>query len=444
MKILSTTLLLAAASGLLGAQDISPVLFGQNHWLAQGDENRTGYLHLLWSKVQASGVQLVRIGGNGYEVNPPSPHRWKAMVDEVQAIGAEPLVQVPRHASAEQAAELVRTLNAPGRKPVRYWSIGNEPMLGDKMKVEEVRAYVQRIAPAMRDVDPALFIMATDEAWMRQEAFEALCGGAQDISGKDASGRWFIDAFTFHSYPNGEKFERADVTGTGIQKIRDQIKGLLVLLEKADRKHGRTDKAKLRWAFTEFNVTYQNPDRDVEGIGNPSFLGGQFFAEVFGLCMEYGALTAAPWCINETDNPRTDFGYLGLPPDFSPRSAYYHEQMLARNFRGRYLSISSSQPLVKALGSRDGKRICVMVLNQELKASYPFELALHSQGSSSAPLVLKADAGLKVSLKGTLPPQTTQLFVFDAKGRLLEKTTYGVGENLRNLPPRVDKPGARP
>jgi len=32
--------------------------------------------------------------------------------------------------------------------------------------------------------------------------------------------------------------------------------------------------------------------------------------------MELGAFTVAPWCISETDHAETDFGYLGLPPEF--------------------------------------------------------------------------------------------------------------------------------
>src|SRR3954469_3043908 len=79
----------------LHAQEISPLLFGQNYWLGEGDESRIGYLHLLWPRVREGGVQLIRIGGNEYNIHPPSLARWTAMVDSVQAIGAEPLLQVP-------------------------------------------------------------------------------------------------------------------------------------------------------------------------------------------------------------------------------------------------------------------------------------------------------------------------------------------------------------
>jgi hypothetical protein len=41
------------------AQPISAYLYGQNHWLADGDEGRVGYIHNLWPQVKASGVLAV-------------------------------------------------------------------------------------------------------------------------------------------------------------------------------------------------------------------------------------------------------------------------------------------------------------------------------------------------------------------------------------------------
>jgi hypothetical protein len=426
-------LMLAGLAPALRSQDISPVLFGQNHWLADGDEGRTGYLHLLWPKVKESGVQLIRIGGNQYNMHPPSRARWTAMVDSVQAIGAEPLVQVPYTYTGAQAAELVRCLNAPGRRPVRYWSIGNEPMLHDKIPLAEVHAYLLRIAPAMRAADPTIKILISDEAWMRQPAYEALCGGDMDMTGKDAAGRWLIDGFSFHSYPNGAKYDRNDVVVTGVQKIRDQAKALVALIEQANLKQGRTGDDRLSWSLTEVNVTYANPDRDLEGFGNPSFLGGQFLAEIYGLGLEYGALTVAPWCINETDNVKTDFGYLGLPPDFSPRSSYYHTQMMARYFKGRFMKTGSNDPHLKIIGARTEKQITILVLNEGQQADRILILSLSLNDTA-----FQADAGLKKSLEIRIPAQTSQLYVLNAQGKLREKITYGLPQNLRNLPPQME------
>lgn len=430
MKRIRQLLLSLIATGLVGAQEISPVFYGQNHWLADGDENRTGYLHLLWPKVKESGVQLIRIGGNAYNVQPPSLARWKAMVDSVQAIGAEPLLQVPYTFTAAQAAELVAIFNAPGRTPIRYWSIGNEPMLHDKIPLAEVHAYLLRIGTALRAADPSIKILISDEAWLRLPAYEALCGGSLDLTGKDAAGRWLIDGFSFHSYPNGEKFTRHDVVVTGVHKIRGDVQRLVALLDQANHKHGRTGDARLAWALTEVNVTYANPDRDAEGFGNPSFLGGQFLAEVFGIGLEYGALTVAPWCLNETDAVKTDFGFIGLPPDFAPRSSYYHTQMMSRHLKGRFMKTVSPDPLVKLIGARDGDRIAVLVLNQDQLAERTFTLHLRRDAGS-----WQADANLPAELTVKIPAQCSQLLLLDDQGRLIQTITYGIQHNLRNLPP---------
>ena len=434
MKLFFTAVFALLAAGVVAAQDISPVFFGQNHWLDQGNEGRAGYLHLLWPKVKESGVQLIRIGGNEYNIHPPTLARWTAMVDSVQAIGAEPLLQVPYSFTADQAADLVHYFNGPGRKPIRYWSIGNEPMLENKMTLAQAYAYLSRIAPALRAADPSIKIMISDEAWMREPAYEALCGGNMDLTGKDASGRWLVDGFAFHSYPNGKKFNRNDVVVAGVQKIRDQAKALVDLMEKADRKQGRTGEARLFWALTEVNVTFANPNRNIKGIGNPSFLGGQFMAEIFGIGLEYGALTVAPWCINEPDNVKTDFGYLGLPPDFAPRSSYYHTQMMARHFQGHFMRTLSKDPLLKIIGARNDQQITILVLNEDVKGERAFNLNL-----TMADSVLQADAGLKKSLAGKIPNQTSQLYVLDAAGELREKITYGIQQNLHNLPPTTER-----
>lgn len=434
MKLLHSLLCSFALTGVLAAQALSPVLFGQNHWLGDGDEGRTGYLHLLWPQVKDSGVKLVRIGGNAYNVSPPSLARFTAMVDSVQAIGAEPLLQVPESFTAEQATALVKHFNAPGRKPVRYWSVGNEPMLNDRLTLAQAHANLTRILPALRAADPTIKILIWDEAWLRRPAFDEICGGSLDLTGKDASGRWLVDGFTFHSYPNGPKFERNDVVFTGPQKIRADVQTLLGLLDRANRKHGRTGADRLVWGLTEVNVTYANPGRDVEGNGNPSFLGGQFMAEIYGIGLEFGALTVAPWSINEPDDPKTDFGFLGLPPDFAPRSSYYHTQLMARHFAGHFLKTHSKDPLVKLIATESADQLAILVMNQDPAKERDLTLDL-----TLGEAVLSADAGLATGVAIKIPAQCTQLYLLDAQGRLKERHTYGLQENLRHLPPRTER-----
>jgi hypothetical protein len=97
-----------AVGHTLHAQAISPCLFGQNHWMDKSDEGRRpGYLYMLWPKIKESGVESIRIGGGGYERRLPSREKLAAIVENIQRIGAEPILQVPSHYSAEDAGDLV-------------------------------------------------------------------------------------------------------------------------------------------------------------------------------------------------------------------------------------------------------------------------------------------------------------------------------------------------
>ncbi|MBP1670160.1 MAG: hypothetical protein H6Q21_2526, partial [Bacteroidetes bacterium] len=79
--------------------------------------------------------------------------------------------------------------------------------------------------------------------------------------------------------------------------------------------------------------------------------------------MQYGAFSVNPWCISETDAVNTDFGYLGLPNEFYPRSSYYHTQMMAQNMTGSFMNTSDNQKYVKTIGSISKDQITVLVMN---------------------------------------------------------------------------------
>ena len=222
---------------------------------------------------------------------------------------------------------------------------------------------------------------------------------------------------------------------TGPESIRGQFITLVEMMEKADKKHGRTGDAKLTWGLTEVNVTTSNPDREISGIGNTSFLGGQFMAEIYGLGMEYAAFTVAPWCISETDRISSDFGYLGLPSEFYPRSSYYHTQMMALNMKGEFLPTESSNSYVKTIASKSENEICIMILNKDQFHDFNFDLFLNENGRSLKPLSIRADTGIDKTITGTIPNQTTMLYIISKTGEVLKQYTYGLAQNLKNKPP---------
>jgi hypothetical protein len=419
-------------------QEISPYLFGQNHWLATGDEGtRIGYMDVLWPKVKASGVKSIRIGGNGYNHNMPERKRLTAMVDSIHKIGAEPILQIPESYSAIQTMELVEYFTKPGRQKVKFWSIGNEPMLNNPTTIEQVHAYLMRIAPAIKKVDPTSKVFVYDECELREAEYRALCGGRLDIAGLKENGVWLIDGFNFHRYPNGREFGRDDVIFKGPENILRQSKLLKQIMEEADQKYNRTGDSKLTWGLTEVNVTYANPDREIAGYGNPSFLGGQFMAEVFGIGMELGAFSVNPWCISEADAVDTDFGYLGMPREFYPRSSYYHTQIMSENMKGSFLPTSDNQKYVKTIGSKSDDQICILVMNQEQNKDYNFDIYMGKTLKSKNPVVISANAGVEVKFSGLVEKQSTVLFVFDSKGTLVKQITYGLKQNLKNQAPEI-------
>jgi hypothetical protein len=133
------------------AQEISPWLFGQNHWMEKSDEGkRPGYLYMLWPKVAESGIKTVRIGGGGYNHRLPDREKLTAIIDSIRGIGAEPILQVPESYTADQTKELITYFNKTNLVPVKFWSIGNEPLLHNRENFDRIYEYVVRIATALK------------------------------------------------------------------------------------------------------------------------------------------------------------------------------------------------------------------------------------------------------------------------------------------------------
>ena len=437
-KPLLSLILFFSILHFINAQEISPFLFGQNHWMANNDERRRpGYLNELWPEVEKSGIKMVRIGGNGYEHRFPNRDKLTAMIDSIRGIGAEPLLQISSTFTNKEATQIIKDYKYTKGKGVRFYSIGNEPICNDKSTIDEVSKYLFRLSTVMKAADPTIKIFVFDACTFYEDAHAALCGGRLDITGKDKNGNWMIDGFAFHNYPNGRGFDRQNVIFSGPSSIAQQAIRLVEMIEIANKKHGRTDDEKLLWGLTEVNVTYINPDREISGYGNPSFLAGQFIAEIYGIGMEYGAFTVNPWCISETDRIRTDFGYLGLPSEFYPRSSYYHTQMMALNMKGEFLPTQSNNSYVKTIGSKSDNEICIMILNRDQVHDFDFDLILNKNGFSLKPLIIRTDLELDITISGSIPNQTTMMFIIAKSGEILKQYTYGLTHNLKYLSPEL-------
>ncbi|MCC3159604.1 carbohydrate-binding protein [Hymenobacter sp. 15J16-1T3B] len=441
-----------AATSAAQAQQISPYLAGQNAWMAYSYGSRVynGQLDQLWPTVRRSQVRMVRIGGNGVEFNMPTPQQYLSMIDSIRRIGAEPMVQVCEgrgRYTAQQAAAVVDYVNNQMHRGVKYWIIGNEPNLTGnfgKVTVQGVEAYIKGWATAMKQADPTILTVGPECSFYDTSYLRPLIGGANDITGKDANGRYYLDVVTFHSYPFSGTQTRAQVLAAA-NTLAGNVNGLLTMMDAANALHNRTGADALKWAVTEFNIGYQNPAANtVDGLGVHGFLNGQYWAEVFGVGMQKGAVSMQPWSIHEGNGARGegDLGYLdGSGAAVKPRSAFYHEMLVAENMRGTYLAATDNQGDVSVLSSRHGDTTAVMVLNKNT-ADLDFTVQLSGAAvPGAAPLKINVPAGIGASYSDKIYGQSTQVLLFDGQGQLTRKIVYSLQHAANNLAPTYLRPG---
>ncbi len=440
-------------------QAISPYIAGQNAWAPKGYGGVTfnnGQLEKLWRTVKKSKVQLVRIGGASADYNRPSGPEYLALIDSIRAIGAEPVVQVSQGRglyTAQQAASTVDYINNQQNRHVKYWSISNEPDLNGShgaISAAGVQAYIMAFSSAMKAVDPTILIMGP-ECTGYNSYYPALIGGANDITGQDANGRYYLDIVTFHHYPFSGTQTRAQVMAKP-QDLNGNVTQLLNLMATANSLHNRTGVNALQWALTEFNVDYLNPTvNTVEGVGPHSFLNGQFWADVFRVGMARGSLSMMPWSIHESNGARTstDLGYLdgsttGPGPAITPRSSFYHEMLVAENLHGTYLppTVSPVSTSVSVLSSTDNGTTAVMLLNKSNTDNYDFTVQLSTAAvPGSAAYKINVPAGINVAYTDNIYAQSTLVLLFDNSGALVRKITYSLAHADQFLPPSYRLPG---
>jgi hypothetical protein len=240
--------LLALANG--HAQIISPYIAGQNAWMprAFGNNVYNGKLDQLWPMIKASGVKMIRIGGNGVEFNMPTKAQYIALIDSIRSIGAEPMVQVPVGRglyTAQQAADIVNHVNNVMGRGIKYWIIGNEPnhngSHGPTVDAAGVSAYTKAWSTAMKLKDPSILIVGPECTHYDSNYYPALVGGSLDITGKDEYGHYYVDVITFHSYAFSGAQTRDQVISSP-NNFANNVNSLLSLMTAADTKHGRTGK----------------------------------------------------------------------------------------------------------------------------------------------------------------------------------------------------------
>ena len=419
------------------AQTIPTNFFGQNAWMPDtiGTNVLGGKLHQSWGAIGDSKAQVIRFGGIAADRDMPTNYQYIKMIDSARAKGIEPIIQVSYHNgkyNAQQAAAVVQYLNVTKSKNIKYFIIGNEPDLEYSFTTAaQVANYIKPFATAMKAVDPNIIIIGPECAWFNNGIIDGLTtpGGPNDITGRDANGRYYVDIISFHTYPFSGTQSRSEVITklTATNEFQDKLVYLNNRIAAANSANGRSGSSALKTAVTEANVNYKNPATDdVNGVGANSFIGGQFIAEMFNIGLKNKLAFMNIWSVVEGNNTELNIGYVDRSTG-EKKPAFYHFKMMAENFKGNYVGGTTNNGNVKAFGSSNGQYIQVMVMNQDQAANLNYTVRLNKDGiSGNSSLKVNMDANVAIEYNGVINNQTTLLLTFNAAGQLVKKTEYSV------------------
>lgn len=406
------------------AQQISPLLVGTNVWYINLDEQ-------VWDLTRECGVKTIRIGGHAYDRKLPSNETLLDWVRKIQAMGAEPMLQVSQYQDAEAAANLVRFFNVEkheGVAPIKFWNIGNEPWLqADRPPLSTmgpfVEAYFKPIAAAMKEVDPSIKIYGPDFCDYFDEPFDDLFGGKNDISvkvpGKDY---YYCDGLSWHRYPQGD----GDPAVEGAKDFLERIIKSKAKTDQVNALHKRTGNDALIWGIGEYN---SKGGPEVHTWGN-----GQMFGAVLGYCMEYEAAYATSWSMFEHGGDRkgSDFSFID-GANMVPRASYRHMEFVAKYFSGTFLKGEASHDDFLVYGAQDGDQTSVMIINRGFGDPSEYTLFLKDTLISRPGLTMVIQGHSKEVYHDVIGPRNTQVLIF--KGDSLTKINYCAEDFEKELLP---------
>ncbi len=443
------TLSLLGFAGAKAQQIISSHYFGQNAWMpyAIGSSVINGKLDQHWGDIKNSGASLIRYGGITADKNMPTNAQYISIIDSVRANGMEPVIQVPfnnNQFTAQQAADIVTYINITKARHIKYWIIGNEPDLGYSYSTSaQIAAYYRPFSSAMKSADPSILIVGPEIASFNRTIINGLTtpGGPDDITGTDASGRYYLDVISFHTYPFNGTQTRAQVISnlTSSYQLQDNLIYLNSRVASCNSFHNRTGASKLKTAITEANINWQNSASDnLNGLGVNSFIGGQFVAEMMGIGMKNGLDFINLWSVIEGNSTALNIGYLDRSTG-AKKPMYYHFKMMADNLKGNYVDGISNQANVKSFGSQNSQQVSVMILNEDLTNNYNASIRLNSSPiAGSSTLKINIDAGIDIEYNDVIASQSSVLLTFNSSGTLIRKTEYSLSGNaMANLAPTV-------
>lgn len=441
--IIQSTLLiinLILTTSLIAQTTIPTNFYGINSWMPD-TLNTTfynGQIHHLWTEVEDSKPNVIRIGGIAYDKNYPTDYQLIKMIDSIKAIGAEPIVQVPLWAgteTAQNAADIVTLINVTYGRDVKYFAIGNEPYLsynaswygfssGNYLPYQYA-ADVKAFSIEMKAVDANIKIIAGELAWYHSWVDSLLTpGGISDISGNDGTND-YVDIFSFHTYPFDSSQTRSAVIGY-INSFENTLTGLNSKLAAANTFHTRNND--LKSGVTELNITWRNSkvNNSVDGVHNSGFLAGQWWSSLLWKGIENDVELMCFWSVAEGgDNATTDHGYIShTTGDLRP--TYHQFQAMTTYFIGDYYTATTNQSEVYAAASKNGREGWAIVIhNYSVSTSYPLRLRLNNDAiSGSETLKINVNGNIAREMTATIPTNSTTIIFLSPNGWYKGKLVY--------------------
>lgn len=401
---------------------VSPYLFGQNAWERGGIFKVQGF-------VKDVNYQIIRIGGNGYEYAGFINKEAIKLIDFVRAVGAEPILQMPRqYKNHDLAYKAIAYINGEMKKDIKFWSIGNEPDHKNQLaSPEEVYDYFTKISEQIKRYDKDAKVIGFDVASYTPKYHDRLLGGDLDLTGKiPGKSYYYLDVVSFHHY----KFKDINRFKTDVSDLKQR---LVSLNKKRAKRHH------LSWAITEFNSHWFVDPKLDEDYQPYTFYNGQIYAELYDLGMREQAFTICPWSILEggADREGTDLSMFDLNhKSYIKRSNYYHTWLLSNYRRTYYLPHQDNQDDVVVIPTGDKNGLSIMLLNKNKQEEYKYQIQFNKrQIKENVNLKINVLANLAKRYQSEIKPRSTQMLVFDNKGNLIKKYTYSAKEEaLRQAP----------
>lgn len=405
--VLGLLLCLTINSMKINSQEISPYLIGNNAWY-------DGSLANIWGQMKTAKFQAIRIGGAGAEGYGANYAKYTTLIDGIRSADSEPIVQVPRSFSDQQAKDFIKYINITSGKHIKYWIIGNEPnMTNHYSDPATVGTYIRTISSALKSIDPTILVIGPETAWYDDAYNNMLLGGSGDITGKDAAGNYYIDVYSWH------KYGFIDISG-----IESNVNSFLTKISSINAK--RPEGKKISWGLTEWNTTFNN---DQNALGDDqnvwSFRAGQLYAEIYGLGMRKGAFTMTAWSMLEGEIERMGTDLSLFDKDYKGRSNYYHSLMLGQNMKTTYITSTDNQSNVTVISMKDATGTAVMVLNKDVINGFDYSLKLNTTTVSQTNVLnININASTDKEIYGYIPSAATQMLVFDVSGNLTKRYIY--------------------